>query len=109
MKKAIITGSTGFIGSAFVEFLVSKGIDVLAIGRKDLNDVSKIRRKRIKDATYLNLDMKNISKLSEKISEIKWSVGDDCVFFNLAWGGETKLSDLNIHSQMQNVAWCVNA
>ncbi|MEL0208800.1 MAG: NAD(P)-dependent oxidoreductase [Gammaproteobacteria bacterium] len=109
MKKAIITGSTGFIGSAFVEFLVAKGIDVLAIGRKDLNDISKIRRKRIKDATYLNLDMKNISQLSEKISEIKWSIGDDCVFFNLAWGGETNLSDLNIQSQMLNVAWCVNA
>lgn len=109
MKKAIITGSTGFIGSAFVEFLVAKGIDVLAIGRKDLNDISKIRRKRIKDATYLNLDMKNISQLSEKISEIKWSIGDDCVFFNLAWGGETNLSDLNIQSQILNVAWCVNA
>lgn len=109
MKKAIITGSTGFIGSAFVKFLVAKGIDVLAIGRKDLNDISKIRRKRIKDATYLNLDMKNISQLSEKISEIKWSIGDDCVFFNLAWGGETNLSDLNIQSQMLNVAWCVNA
>ena len=54
MKKAIITGSTGFIGSAFVEFLVAKGIDVLAIGRKDLNDISKIRRKRIKAATLRN-------------------------------------------------------
>ena len=66
MKKAIITGSTGFIGSEFVEFLVSNGIDVLAIGRKDLNDISKIRRNRIKDATYLNLDMKNITNLKAK-------------------------------------------
>jgi nucleoside-diphosphate-sugar epimerase len=109
MKKAIITGSTGFIGSAFVEFLVAKGIDVLAIGRKDLNNVSKIRRERIKGATYLNLNMKDISTLDEKILEIKWNVGNDCIFFNLAWGGETKLSDLNIHAQMQNVAWCINA
>ena len=109
MKQAIITGSTGFIGSSFVEFLVSKGIDVLAIGRKDKNHISKIRSKRIKGASYINLDMKDISNLGDKISEIRWNVGNDCVFFNLAWGGETKLSDLNINAQMQNVAWCVNA
>lgn len=109
MKKAIVSGSTGFIGSAFVQFLVSKGIDVLAIGRKDLNNVSQIRRNRIKDATYLQIDMKDISNLESKISKIKWNVGDDCVFFNLAWGGESKLSDLNVHAQMANVAWSLNA
>ncbi len=109
MNKAIVTGSTGFIGSSFVQFLVSKGIDVLAIGRKDLSDISQIRRKRIDGATYINLDMKDITNLSSKISEIKWNIGSDCVFFNLAWGGENQLSDLNIHAQMQNVAWCMNA
>ena len=66
MKKAIVTGSTGFIGSAFVQFLVSKGIDVLAIGRKDLNDVSQIRRNRIKDSTYLKIDMRDITSLEKK-------------------------------------------
>ena len=109
MKKAIITGSTGFIGSSFIQFLVSKGIDVLAIGRKELVDVSQKRRKKIEGATYINLDMKDILNLQDLISEIKWDVGDDCIFFNLAWGGERGLSDLNIYAQMQNVAWCMNA
>ena len=62
MKKAIVTGSTGFIGSSFVEFLVSKGIDVLALGRKNLNDISSIRRKRIEGSTYLKIDMNNFSE-----------------------------------------------
>ena len=109
MKKAIVTGSTGFIGSSFVEFLVSKGIDVLALGRKNLNDISSIRRKRIEGSTYLKIDMNNISELSIQIDHIKWDVEDDCVFFNLAWGGESKLSDLNIYAQMQNVSWSINA
>jgi len=109
MKKAIITGSTGFIGSSFTQFLVSKGIDVLAIGRKDLINVSQKRRKKIEGATYINLDMKNICNLPNKLSELQWDAGDDCIFFNLAWGGENGLSDLDIHSQMQNVAWCMNA
>ena len=53
--------------------------------------------------------MNNISELSKQIDHIKWDVEDDCVFFNLAWGGESKLSDLNIHAQMQNVSWSINA
>ena len=109
MKKAIVTGSTGFIGSSFVEFLISKGIDVLALGRKNLNDISSIRRKRIEGSTYLKIDMNNISELPKQIDHIKWIVEDDCVFFNLAWGGESKLSDLNIYAQMQNVSWSINA
>ena len=109
MKKAIVTGSTGFIGSSFVEFLVSKGIDVLALGRKNFDDISSLRKKRIAGATYLKIDMSNISNLSNHIDDIKWIVEDDCVFFNLAWGGESKLSDLDIYAQMQNVSWSINA
>lgn len=109
MKKAIITGSTGFIGSSFVHFLISKGVDVLAIGRKDINDVSQKRRKKIEGATYLKLDMKSILNLPDLISDIGWDADDSCIFFNLAWGGEGGLSDLNIHAQMLNVAWCMNA
>ena len=47
MKKAIVTGSTGFIGSSFVEFLVSKSIDVLALV-KNLNDISSIEENESK-------------------------------------------------------------
>ena len=31
MKKAIVTGATGFIGSAFVEYLIKKDIILLAL------------------------------------------------------------------------------
>ncbi len=109
MRKAIVTGSAGFIGASFVQFLVSKGVDVIALGRKALIDVPEKRQKKIEGATYISLDMKDIKDLSHKINEIKWSAGEDCIFFNLAWGGESGLSDLNIEAQMKNVAWCVNA
>ena len=109
MRKAIVTGSAGFIGASFVQFLVSKGVDVIALGRKALIDVPEKRQKKIEGATYISLDMKDIKDLSHKIDEIKWSAGEDCIFFNLAWGGESGLSDLNIEAQMKNVAWCVNA
>ena len=109
MKQAIVTGATGYIGSYFVEYLTKKGIEVLALGRKDFDDISKIRQKKLKDAKYLKIDMSKIENLKNSIKEIHWNIGSSCVFINLAWGGKSKLSDLNVRNQMMNVIWCVNA
>ncbi|WP_159784567.1 NAD-dependent epimerase/dehydratase family protein [Sodalinema gerasimenkoae] len=109
MKKAIVTGATGFIGSVFVAYLMKSGIEVLALGRKSLNEVSDRERKRLAGAAYLRLDMNEIALLSKELSGIGWNVGDDCIFFNLAWGGVNGLSDLNIEAQMKNVIWSVSA
>lgn len=109
MKKAIVTGATGFIGSDFVENLTKKNIEVLALGRKEFDEVSDSRRKKLHGAQYLKLNMCEISLLEEALPEIGWDVEDDCVFFNLAWGGESGLSDLNVAAQMKNVVWSVDA
>ncbi len=109
MKKAIVTGATGFIGSAFVKFLTDKGIDVVALGRKSLADVPISRIEKLTAAKYINLDMREITSLHRMLKEISWNVGSECVFFNLAWGGVASLSDLDIEGQMHNVGWSVNA
>jgi nucleoside-diphosphate-sugar epimerase len=109
MRQAIVTGATGFIGSYFVEYLIKQNVEVLAIGRKSYDHISDIRKNRLLGATYVKLDMRNISALNLEIARVNWVVGDSCVFVNLAWGGETKLSDLNIDIQLQNVSWTVSA
>jgi len=109
MKKAIVTGATGFIGSIFVELLVSKGIDVLALGRKSFSNLPFYKKEKLKGATYLCLDMNAISTLDKEILKLKWDNGDDCVFFNLAWGGKDRLSDLDIEAQLNNVTYSVEA
>lgn len=109
MKKAIVTGATGFIGSVFVEYLIQNNIEVLALGRKNYEDISSIRKDKLNGAHYLKLDMREISLLEQEVSKISWETGDSCVFFNLAWGGISKLSDLDIEAQMKNVPWSVNA
>lgn len=109
MKKAIVTGATGFIGSAFVEYLIQRNIEVLALGRKALNEVAEARQQKLLGANYLQLDMKEISLLGDVLERVGWETGQDCVFFNLAWGGVKSLSDLNITAQMKNAAWSVSA
>lgn len=109
MKKAIVTGATGFIGSVFVEYLIQKNIEVLALGRKDYEDISATRKDKLNGAHYLKVNMNEISLLQKEVSKISWDTGDSCVFFNLAWGGISKLSDLDIEAQMKNVIWTVNA
>jgi len=109
MKKAIVTGATGFIGAAFVKFLTDKGIDVVALGRKSLAEVKTSRREKLTAAIYINLDMREITSLHKRLNDFSWDVGAECVFFNLAWGGVAGLSDLDVEAQMKNVGWSVSA
>lgn len=109
MKKAIVTGATGFIGSVFVQYLIQNNIDVLALGRKRYDDISEIRKEKLKGSQYLQINMSEIYDLQSRVSNLNWEIGDSCVFFNLAWGGAKKLSDLDIESQMKNVIWVVDA
>jgi nucleoside-diphosphate-sugar epimerase len=109
MKKAIVTGATGFIGAAFVEYLNRRGVEVLALGRKQQNKIRPARRNRLRGAKYLQLDMEVISCLPEVLRQMGWKTGPECVFFNLAWGGERGLSDLNVAAQLRNVPQAVSA
>ena len=109
MKQAIITGATGFIGSSFVQYLVDQGIQVLALGRKEPEEISQARRVKLKGAHYITLDMQSIDSLAAFILDLDWHVGQECVFFNLAWAGEDGLSDLNIAAQLANVTYSVAA
>lgn len=109
MKKIIVTGATGFIGAAFVQYLSRLNIEILALGRKRKNELCETARNRLRGARYLQLDMANISLLPSVISELGWEPGAECVFFNLAWGGQQGLSDLNVAAQLRNVAQAVAA
>jgi nucleoside-diphosphate-sugar epimerase len=109
MKTAIVTGATGFIGSVLVRELINDEVHVLALGRKKWKDVDPKRLVQSPFLTYLQIDMSEISNLNILINNIKWDVTDDCVFFNFAWGGSSRLSDLDIEAQMKNVIWSANA
>lgn len=108
MKSAVITGATGFIGANLVKLLIESNIKVLALGRKPWTEVDKKRLQPNDLLTYCKIDMNEIELLPQKVAELGWA-GEDCVFYNLAWGGKSKLSDLEIEHQINNIAWSANA
>lgn len=109
MKQAIIAGATGFIGSVVVNTFVKNNIEVLALGRKNLDEIDPYRLQLLEGSTYLKIDMNEIDQLPEKIDQAEWLISDSCVFYNIAWGGNGRLSDLDIEAQLKSVSWSVSA
>ena len=108
MKKAIITGSTGLVGSYVARNLISNGVEVLCIGRQKLtnNEVLEHFGKKI---SYIPLEMSEISELGEKKETLNWSTGEECVFFHFAWSGKNSLTDGDLSIQMNNAVWAADA
>ncbi len=109
MKKAIVTGATGYIGSAVVEKLLSENIDVLAIGRREWSKKEQHRCASTQNFKYIKLDMSKISTLPKILHDICWEPGENCVFYHFAWSGANKLVDGTVDEQMRNVNYSVKA
>lgn len=108
MKKAIITGATGFIGSALTRLLLKEGIEVLALGRKKWEEVDPLRLQNHSNLVYIQLDMADISKLPAILNEKNLDF-KDASFFHFAWGGKSALSNLNVEEQYNNVSYSIEA
>ena len=63
MKQAIITGASGFIASYLTNQLTESGVEVLALGRRNFEDILYKRLKKNKKLTYINLEMNAINNL----------------------------------------------
>lgn len=109
MEKAIVTGATGFIGSAVVRELLRKDIEVLALGRKPWQDVDTKRLTKSEKLKYIKIDSSEIFYLPKRVKEIGWESDCSCVFYNFAWSGANRLTDGTVEDQLKNVTFSTNA
>ncbi|MCQ2558611.1 MAG: NAD(P)-dependent oxidoreductase [Oscillospiraceae bacterium] len=108
MKKAIVTGANGFVGSALCRQLSLAGVSVIAVVRNAGANIDKIR-----DLPGLSLvccDLSEISQLPQRISD-----RDVDAFFHLAWvgsagplRGDYQVQLSNAHSACDAVKACAD-
>jgi nucleoside-diphosphate-sugar epimerase len=101
MKRAIITGATGAIGTALIDELLSNDIEILVVTRKES-----------KRNSVIPLDSRIIIKYAD-LSEIK-DVENDTgkqydVFFHFAWAGASGEGRNDMYLQNANVRYSLDA
>ena len=112
MKRAIITGPTGVIGMALIEYLCEKNIQVIAVVRGDSKRKNQIRESE--NIVKIDCSLDNIGKLPKKVKlalkEKNWNVEQPIdVFYHFAWAGTSKNDRNDVYLQEQNIKYALHA
>lgn len=96
MKKALVTGATGFIGSWVVDELISHGIEVIAIVRESSANLYRVKEKNIR---VVSCEMSKIDKILQLIPD-----RDIDIVYHFAWQGVANMFATDEKVQLENVA-----
>ncbi len=101
MKRAIISGATGAIGTALVKVLVSNGIEVLVLCREESKRNGNILKHPLVEQKYCSLD---------KLMYLQNDTGKEYdVFYHFAWQGTTGAARNDMYLQNENIKYTLNA
>lgn len=100
MKKVIVTGATGFIGTNVVNELCLKGIEVIAIVRRGSRNIYKLDRYNIR---IIECDLCEIQSLAEKIND-----RDIDTIYHFMWQGVSNKDQKNEKIQIFNIMTTLN-
>lgn len=93
MKKAIVTGSSGFIGNFLCKELLRQGYKVIGVQR------------RVQKESQINsADFSIIYKDIEDLEASDFTNFENSVFFHFAWEGVSGTGDANEGKQLNNIA-----
>lgn len=102
MKKTIVTGANGFIGSHVCKELCSRGIQVYAVVKDENENIDSI--KDLDNLTIVYCELDSITTLPEKITD-----RDIDVFYHFAWVGTSSVLRCDEKIQTKNALWTVDA
>lgn len=100
MKKIVITGATGMIGTALIEETIKQNIAVTAIIRKNSTRIKPLLAHPLVNVLHADL--------SEYKRFVPQETGFDA-FFHLAWDKTYGKERDNVDLQMQNIAYTLDA
>ena len=102
MKKAVVTGGTGFIGSWLIEELLANQVMVLALVR----DKNRLLPEFLENPLFAFAEC-DLETEQEALAPYEDSGYD--VFYHLAWGGVSPEHKNEIKTQLQNVSLSIAA
>jgi nucleoside-diphosphate-sugar epimerase len=102
MKKAIVTGANGFIGTNLVKELVANRVSVVAVVRGEQSNTKSLEN--LPDIRIVKCPAENI----EKLPQIVGDSGFDA-FFHLAWNGSAGEARGNEKLQLSNIQHTVDS
>lgn len=100
MKKAVITGSTGSVGRAIIDKLVSENVEVTVLYHRG--------SKRI-DGIPSNELVKKICCSLDEMKDFVPEKNDYEVFYHLAWAGTTGAARDDADLQLKNIEYTLDA
>lgn len=101
MKKVLVTGPNGFIGSALLKVLSEEGVEVIAVV-KDINEnITAIES--LPNIKIVYCELSEIDKLSKIVTDRDI---DTCI--HLAWGGSFGDARTAYDLQLKNVKYTLN-
>lgn len=100
MRKAIVTGANGFIGTELCAYLTGKGVKVYAVVRSEASYSDELRA--MKNLIPIMCEMDNLSRLMNKVDEVD-------VFYHLVWAGVSGNDRGNCAIQLNNIRWTMDA
>ena len=102
MKRAIVTGPTGVIGTALVKKLIAENVEIYAVIRSTSKRINTIPNDAL--VHIIKCDINNLKELKSYIKE-------PCdAFFHLAWAGtEDPLNRFDMQLQTNNIQYSLDA
>ena len=100
MKKALVTGANGFIGSALVKELLANDIEVIALDREGADGNIPTNDK----VRFIPFDLSSLSDVTPVLTELKPDI-----YYHLAWFGMNGASRSDAAIQLKNVEWTIEA
>jgi UDP-glucose 4-epimerase len=96
MRKAIVTGATGFLGARLVRELAERGTEVIAVARCENSDTTALKQYSGVKIVYCPLE--EMAGLPDLVED-----RDIDVFYHLAWAGTSGAERGDIRLQLGNV------
>lgn len=98
MKKAIVSGANGFVGSAVVKELIDNGISVVALDREGCSENIPVSDQ----VKFIPFNLENTGDLEGTLAELNCDT-----FYHFAWTGSAGAARADTALQLKNAQWTV--